>query len=275
MKLKGNRLLLNSLRSANVHNQTQKLPPKNLQKTITATNADDPSLEHKIDKLFSGQDLLFERLHTEPKWQRTKKVYEASLIGVKKSGTYVRRQPLLTKAIAVVFVSLLAGGMYQFSSNDNPASVNEVAGVVDSQKSESGQQNSIGELPKETPRFTILTPSGKTYADFDIVRVSPEGNDPVYTFIDMVETSEVSVSQQEVPKSFEYNKSVELERVAKEFQAIDVIQIDSMKVFHGVSDKNKQQSLIFIKGDLLVFIKSPQKLSDEAWAGYILNLKKS
>jgi len=107
------------------------------------------------------------------------------------------------------------------------------------------------------------------------VRVSPEGNDPVYTFIDMVETSKVSISQQEVPKSFEYNKSVELERVAKEFQAIDVIQIDSMKVFHGVSDKNKQQSLIFIKGDLLVFIKSPQKLSDEAWAGYILNLKKS
>jgi len=275
MKLKGYRVMPNSLRSANVHKHAQKLLPKKLQSTHTATNADEPSLEDKIDKLFSGQDLLFERLHTEPKWQRSKKVYEASLNRAKNSGTYIRRQPALIKAIVVIFVSLLTGGLYQLRSDNTPTSVNEVAGVVDSQKYRSDSQGSIGELPKETPRFDILIPSGKKYSDLGVVRVSPEGNEPVYTYVDMVGSSEASISQQEVPKSFKYDKNTELEKVAKEFQATDVIQIDSIKVFHGISDKNKQQSLIFIKEDLLVFIKSPQKLSDEVWAGYIIGLNKN
>jgi len=275
MKLKGYRVMPNSLRSASVHKRAQKLLSKKLQGTVTATNADEPSLEDKIDKLFSGQDLLFERLHTEPKWRRTKKVYEASLNGARRSSTYVRRQPMLVKVVAVVFVSLVAGGFYHIRSGNMPASVNEVAGVVDSQKPGSDSQGSIGELPKETPLFKILTPADTKYDTLGIVRVSPEGNEPVYTYVDTVESIKISISQQEVPKSFNYDKNTELARVAKEFQANDVIQIDGIKVFHGISDKNKQQSLLFIKGDLLVFIKSPQKLSDEVWAGYIIGLNKN
>ncbi len=273
MKLKGYRVLPNSLRSANVHKRAQKLLPKKLKSTFTATNADEPSLEDKIDKLFSGQDLLFERLHTEPKWQRTRKVYETGLSGAKRTSTYVRKQPVLVKAVAIIFVSLLAGGLYQIGSSGTPDSVNEVAGAVDSQSSADGTLGSIGELPKEKPSFDILIPAGKKIESLGIVRVSPAENDPVYTYVDDFGGDKISISQQQVPKSFKYDKNAELERVAKEFQATDVIQIDETKVFHGLSDKTKQQSLIFIKGNLLVFIKSPQKFDDQVWAGYIVGLK--
>jgi hypothetical protein len=274
MKLGGYRVLPNSLRSANVHKRAQKLRPKKLQGTFTATNTDKTSLEDKIDKLFSGQDLLFERLETEPKWQRTKKVYEAGIQGARLTGTYVKRQPVALKAAAIIFVSIMAGGLYQLGLNDTPTSVSEVAGVVDPNQS-TAAVGSIGGLPKEKPDFDILIPAGIKLANLDIVRISPAGNEPVYTYVDDFGGDEISISQQQIPKSFKDDNNTELERLAKSFQATSVIQIDDNKVFHGQSDKTKQQSLIFIKDELLVFIKSPQKLSDEAWAGYIMGLQKN
>lgn len=271
MKLKGYRVLPNSLRSANVHKRAQKMLPKRLKSTITATNADEPSLEDKIDKLFSGQDLLFERLHTEPKWHRTKKVYQSGLIGAKRTGTYVRRQPLVVKAIAIVFVSLLAGGLFQIRQGGKPASVSEVAGVTDNVES-----SSIAYKDAKTdvkPSFDMLLPKGKTTDQISFALVSPEGNAPVYAFIDQIGSTKIKISEQELPEQFKSNPDAELERVAKSFQATDIIQIDEIKVYHGLSDKTKVQSLVFVKNRRLIFIASPDKLTDDTWAGYILNLQ--
>jgi hypothetical protein len=75
------------------------------------------------------------------------------------------------------------------------------------------------------------------------------------------------VTQQEVPKKFD------LEKTATEFQATDIIQIDDNKIYHGYSEKGGIQSLIFIKNDKLITIRSPEKFTDDQWAGYVISLQ--
>lgn len=243
--------------------------------------SEDELLEDKIKKLFDGEP-LFERLHSEPKWQRSRAVYKKSISGAKRGALYVNKQPMLVKVISVVILSLGVGGMYQFTHKnpEQPVDVSVVAGTADpvverlAQQNENSANTATGGLPRETPSFDLLIPSDKSYKDFDIVRLSPASNEPVYAYIDKIESVDINISEQKVPEQFNYNQDVELERVAREFQATDVIQIDGIMVYYGLSDELKVQSIIFIKNDLLVFIKSPQKLSDDTWAGYITNLKK-
>jgi hypothetical protein len=125
------------------------------------------------------------------------------------------------------------------------------------------------ELPREKPRFPILYPSSKSPDDFDVVRISPDGADVSYTYLDQltVDGGVFKVTQQEIPEGFD------LEKTATDFQATNIIQIDEDKVYHGYSEKGGVQSLIFTKNDKLITIRSPQKFTDDQWAGYIISLQ--
>jgi hypothetical protein len=217
-------------------------------------------------------DILFERLHTEPKWQRAKVFYGAGVKGVKKAGTYVRKQPVTAKIAVVIVISVTAGGIYAVTHQHNNQAINQVAGANTNQSDQ--KPVSPSDLSREAPKFALLLPKGRLYAGIETVLVSPEGNDPVYAFADNYEGSSLTVSQQLIPKTFDYNRQAELERVAKEFQVNDVIQVDASKIYHGISSKTKEQSLIFIKEDRLVFIKSSVQLKDDLWANYYLGLSK-
>lgn len=170
---------------------------------------------------------------------------------------YLAAALILILAIAVVGKTLLNHNKYKGS---------EVAGVTSSTDSKNGAQP---QLPREKPPFKILYPAGKDASVFgDPVRVSPSNNDPVYAYTDNISDTEVILSQQKIPSSFEGNTSAQLEKVAKNFQATDSFSVDSVTVFYGKSSSGVQ-SLVFIKGNLLVFIKSPSELSQEVWAAYI------
>lgn len=234
------------------------------KKTITITPDDGESIEAKVEKLFSGQDLLFERLHSEPKW--SSRAYNKAKTGAGQASVFVRKQPFVSKIAMVIVPALLIGGVFwQFSSNTEE-NINEVAGVTDS---------IVTPLSLEIvkPSFSMVIPNGKTEDDFKFAIVSPEGNAPVYAYIDQIDQIDIKVSQQEIPQQFIGRQDQELEQVAKNFQAINVIQVDETKVYHGVSDKLKVQSLVFIKNDRLIFIASPEELKEDVWVGYILNLK--
>lgn len=125
------------------------------------------------------------------------------------------------------------------------------------------------DLTREKPKFPILYPSSKSPDDFDVVRISPEGADVSYTFLDrFTEDGQIfKVTQQEIPKNFD------IEKIATDFQATNIIQIDDDKVYHGYSEKGGIQSLIFTKNDRLITIRSPEKFTDDQWAGYIISLQ--
>lgn len=129
--------------------------------------------------------------------------------------------------------------------------------------------NSTLEIPSEKPSFSILFPTGSSETDFEVKRTNPEGSASTYTYIDSLADSDTKfqITQQEVPDNFN------LEKTATDFQATNIIQIDDDRVYHGFSEKTKVQSLIFVKKDRLVLISSPQKFTDDQWAGYIISLQ--
>ena len=139
-------------------------------------------------------------------------------------------------------------------------------------KQEEVKQTPILEKTEKTD-FDLLLPTGKVASDYDIAKVSPPENDPVYAYVDILNGAELRVSQQAIPESFKGNVATKIQEIATNFQATDVIQINDMKIYHGFSDKQGGvQSLIFEKNNLIVFIASPVKFSDDVWTGYILNL---
>lgn len=228
---------------------------------------EDDDLTKKVEALFSD-DLLFERLHSEP---RLKKTYSKSVAIVKKSAAYVKKQKFATKAIVVLALSVGAGGLYQWTKPKQSiegVSVTSVAGATDSTN---GANSGI---VKESPSFGLLKPIGRKDDQLETVRISPPGQEPTYVFIDTLDGQTIRVNQQKVPKSFDYNRAVELERVTKEFQATDFFVVDGNKVYKGLQQKTGVQSLFFIKDDLLVGINSSQVISDDLWTGYIIGLKK-
>ena len=236
------------------------------------TLKDDQSIEDKVEKLFSGQELLFERLHTEPKW--TSRAYKKAKVSAVHASVFVRKAPLVTRIALVIVPALAIGGIYwRFQdNNEQPIAVqqvNEVAGV----SSPTDIIDSEVSVKLVKPTFSMLLPKGKSEDEFKFAKISPDENAPTYAFNDLIDGKQVTISEQEVPKQFDYNRAVELERVAKDFQATNVIQIDENKVYHGYSEKLNVQSLILIKKDRLIFIKSPEKLPDDVWTDYILNLQ--
>jgi hypothetical protein len=241
--------------------------------SVSKSNIEDDDLLKKVDALFSTQDLLFERLHSEPKFSKT---YLKIKKAAKHRAELIKKSPHVLRGAAVVGVVLACGGVFQLFHTKKAPSVattgkviSQVAGATDTTSDKTIK--SIDTSVK--PDFTLLLPSGKRSDQVSFAKVSPEGNDAVYAFVDKLDGYEIKVSEQKVPKQFDYNRDVELERVAKNFQATNVIQIDSTKVYHGYSEKQKVQSLVFIKKDRLVFISSPTKLSDDTWTGYVLDLK--
>lgn len=124
-------------------------------------------------------------------------------------------------------------------------------------------------LPRDKPEFPILYPGNKDEKSVgEIVKNSPPNQPASYVYVDTLGGTKIQVSQQALPDKFKVNQDGELQKLAESFQASNVIQVDSVKVYHG-SSASGVQSLMFVKGNLLVLIASTQKLSDDAWAAYI------
>jgi hypothetical protein len=123
-------------------------------------------------------------------------------------------------------------------------------------------------LPREQPGFELLTPNGVSQSNYDVVRISPDDAEASYTYLDKISNGAIlRITQQEVPKDFS------LEETATNFQATEKIVVNNNTIYHGYSEKGDIQSLIFIKDDKLVSIRSPQKFADEFWVSYYTQLK--
>lgn len=150
------------------------------------------------------------------------------------------------------------------NKGDSPKSLGATSvSSIDNSASDDGKTD-------EKPTFNILYPADKKDL-VAVTRKTPNGQ-LLHTYKDTLEGIEVEVTQQELPESFKSAPNVELEKIAKNFQATDIIQIDEAFVYHGLDEKTRVQSLFTIKNNTLISIRSAEKLLDDTWAAYILSL---
>ena len=123
------------------------------------------------------------------------------------------------------------------------------------------------------PDYDTVLPSGKTIKDFGgWVRVSPEDKNPVYAYADQIDTILINVSEQPVPDTFKKDINTSMDDLAASYSANDKIQVGSITAYIGTSLKGPQ-SVLLVKGDLLILMKSASKIADNHWSTYIRSLQ--
>lgn len=259
-------------------------PQRARSRPIVTERKQPPKTEDdKLHRLYREQKQLLaeakqrealERKRRAERRQKLKKSLVGRIKGVKDNGLdgvhFVKTKALERKRATIIISILVFAVILPFAlalsrrtDSKKPSEVNDVKGVA--------VESSI---VHEKPSFDLLYPAGQKAESFDTVKISPAGNDPVYTYLDTYQKVQIKVSQQLLPKAFEGKIDEQLEKLAKDFQATNVIQVDDVKVYHGYSEGMKVQSLVFVKQGLLVFITSPSRLADEQWAGYVSTLNK-
>lgn len=170
-----------------------------------------------------------------------------------------RKVQVLFVALTLIFTSL---GLFY---------INTYADKV-SYKS-NGSQYTTSSLPKETPNFPTISPSGKGVAGLGgWTRISPPGSDPVYAFADKINNISISISEQPLPEDMKQNPSESIRHLAESFSANEKITISDIMIYIGTSAKGPQ-SAIFYKNNLLILIKSTAKISNDNWVNYVSNLR--
>lgn len=140
---------------------------------------------------------------------------------------------------------------------------------------EKAQKTSTGILDAkdQRPGFDTVLPAGKSIQELGgWARVSPPDKDPVFAYIDTVDGVQVNVSQQPLPDNLKKDLSGELAKLAEQFNAKEMVAVGNMTAYIGTSIKGPQ-SVVFATEQLLVLIKSYDKLSNERWATYLSSLE--
>ncbi|AGL62136.1 hypothetical protein L336_0428 [Candidatus Saccharimonas aalborgensis] len=124
----------------------------------------------------------------------------------------------------------------------------------------------------EVPKFITVLPGGKSIADLGgWTRVSPDSADPVFAYVDNLDGSQIIVSQQPLPDTFQSDPEGHIAELAKSYNASDKISTTTTTIYIGDSIKGPQ-SVICTKSKLLILIKSSVKHSNDSWIRYINSL---
>ncbi len=121
------------------------------------------------------------------------------------------------------------------------------------------------------PHYKTVMPTGKSISSLGgWRRVSPPEGDPVYAFFDTISSSPITVSQQPIPDNFKDAPDQKLEEMAKSFNATK--KIKNTDAYIGTSAKGPQ-SVLFIRGNTLIMIKSQKEIPETSWSDYIRSLR--
>jgi hypothetical protein len=147
-----------------------------------------------------------------------------------------------------------------------------IAGILIHQRNL--DQNAKNDTSKsgENPQFATALPNGKSISSLGgWNRISPPEKDPVFAYEDKIGNVSITVSEQPLPASFKNDIDTQVTELAKSFNATTPIAAGNVKAYLGTSAKGPQ-SVIFAKNNLLILIKSQQKVDDKDWAKYIESL---
>ena len=182
----------------------------------------------------------------------------------------IKRHPRAYRIIVLSVVAATAGiaTPHQLYSQ----TTGNVAAQKEITNNDDDKQPLNGELQKGTPEYDTVLPEGKTIKDFGgWTRVSPPNRDPVFAYIDKIGAIPINISQQPLPKEFSEQPAEQVEQLARSYAANRRLDTGNAIVFIGTSGKGPQ-SLIVVKGDLLILIKASAAVSDDEWKKYIQSL---
>lgn len=168
-------------------------------------------------------------------------------------------------AAAVVVVIMLGSSVFGWIGQGGKTENNTVA--------EQSQTPGVLHAGSQAPQFDAVLPQGKTIEKLGgWVRVSPPDKDPVFAFVDVVNGVQLNVSQQELPQNLRTDTAKKVAELAEGFAANEKIIADGVEAYVGTSIRGPQ-SVIFVKNDLLILIKSSSRLTNQQWAAYIHSLR--
>lgn len=151
----------------------------------------------------------------------------------------------------------------------------DLLGATSTDSASLGSQNDDlnGNSTNEEPDFNIYYPSGTSPEGLkNVTRKAPDGS-IIYSYNDELDGIGIEVTQQRVPESIKSSLAIELEKIAKNFQATIMMQVDENTVYSGINEKSGTQTIITAKKDVLIFIKASTKIKEDSWVGYIAGLK--
>jgi hypothetical protein len=159
-----------------------------------------------------------------------------------------------------------------------------VGGTILEQGGNSGSGDNGGQVQGDqsqsvelaiAPEFEILYPAARTKEDFaaGIAKISPPGAPATYAYVDNVNGSELQVSQQQLPDRFKSNQDQEFKEFAESFAANTKVDGDNLLAYVGLNAEGPQ-SVVMIKDDLLILIKTKKELPPEVWSQYLTSFTK-
>lgn len=144
--------------------------------------------------------------------------------------------------------------------------------AADSAATDADPQNPLSKLERGTPSYATLIPKGKSVEQLGgWTRISPPERDPVYAYVDTIDSVPISVSQQPLPRNFQADTDKAIKEVALSHNATRKLNTGGTTAYIGASS-NGPQSVIFSKRGLLILIKSTGTIPDSAWEKYIQSL---
>ena len=120
--------------------------------------------------------------------------------------------------------------------------------------------------------YQAVLPAGKDISQLGgWKQLSPPGGETVVAYTDAIDGTQISVTQQSLPQSFQNNADEQVAELAKKFNATDKLTAGNAILYVGTSTKGPQ-SVILTKNNLLITIKSQEKIADASWIKYVTSL---
>lgn len=177
---------------------------------------------------------------------------------ISKFKTIKRKTKILVSLL--ITTSIIVGGIFIIKTNYN-----------DKHLTTNGVK--VEDLAAKNPEYQTFLPNGKKISDLGgWQRVSPNDRVAVFAYIDEIDNVKINVSQQKLPEDFEQNTATQIAELAKSFKADQKMAVDNIEAYIGTSIKGPQ-SVIFVKNQTLILIKSSSKIENASWSSYIKSLQ--
>jgi hypothetical protein len=225
-------------------NKRKRVHKKSAQKDAVKKQADENVVSHQINiNIALPKSWSFRRV-----WSKLKGLLDRSTVAIRR---FIPSKKILNITLATV---IIVSSLFLFKSFTVDTKLNENTDEV----------KGIEAKKNEKPDFVIYYPTNEKTKE-----MSYDANKKVASYPDQIDTIPITISQQKLPDTFKANPIVELEKLAKQINANTKLEaVGGINAFMGQSVRGPQ-TVVFVKDQTLIFIKSDSQVAISAWNNYL------